>query len=309
MSDRARRWAMVAGTGLAIAALASQVPSWSELWETVQHATWWWVVLAVVFALGNKVGYAVALMGSVAKKLPFLRSVEALLAAAFSNLAVPGVGSTAVQVRYLQLRGVDLAAAIAAGAVLANVANVVVQGSLFLVALLLTSQSFDFGNLDLGDATGVVLLVVFLIGVALAVVFGVRRFRERALPPTKRGLATVRAALQSPRQIALLVCGNLCAALMSALCLFASVQAYGGSVGYWPLLVVNIVVGTVASLIPVPGGNTLVAVIGISAGLVALGVPETVAVAAVFTQQLIAAYLPALPGWFATNDMLRHGYL
>jgi uncharacterized membrane protein YbhN (UPF0104 family) len=62
-------------------------------------------------------------------------------------------------------------------------------------------------------------------------------------------------------------------------------------------------------LIPVPGGNTLVAVIGISAGLVALGVPETVAVAAVFTQQLIAAYLPALPGWFATNDMLRHGYL
>jgi len=38
-------------------------------------------------------------------------------------------------------------------------------------------------------------------------------------------------------------------------------------------------------------------------------VPETVAVAAVITQQLIANYLPALPGWLATNDMLRHGYL
>ena len=96
---------------------------------------------------------------------------------------------------------------------------------------------------------------------------------------------------------------------MSALCLFSCVEAYGGSVGYWPLLVVNIVVGTVASLIPVPGGNTLVAAIGLSGALVAFGVPETTAVAAVITQQLIAAYLPALPGWFATKDMLRRGLL
>ena len=96
---------------------------------------------------------------------------------------------------------------------------------------------------------------------------------------------------------------------MSALCLYACVRAYGGDVGYWPLLVVNIVVGTIASLIPVPGGNTMVSVIGLSGALTAAGVPETIAVAAVFTQQLIATYLPALPGWFATNDMLRKGYL
>ena len=71
----------------------------------------------------------------------------------------------------------------------------------------------------------------------------------------------------------------------------------------------NIVVGTIASLIPVPGGNTLVAAIGLSGALVAFGVPETAAVAAVITQQLIATYLPAIPGWFATHDMLRHGLL
>ena len=96
---------------------------------------------------------------------------------------------------------------------------------------------------------------------------------------------------------------------MSTLCLFASVESYGGSVSYSPLLVANIVVGTVASLIPVPGGNTLVAAVGLSAALVTFGVSESAAVAAVITQQLIATYLPALPGWFATNDMLRHGYL
>ncbi len=192
-----------------------------------------------MFTLGNKFGYALALMGSVSTRLSVFRSVEAMLAAAFSNLAVPGVGGTAVQVRYLQLQGVDLASAVAAGAVLANVANVVVQGALFLVALLLTSQTIDTGRIDLAHVAWILVLIVLLVGVLGAVIFGIPRFRRRALPPTKQAAATIWTALRSPRQVSLLVVGNLCAAFMSALCLFACVNAYGGSVGYWPLLVVN----------------------------------------------------------------------
>src|SRR3954467_9241793 len=120
---RWRTWAMVAGTALALAALLSQVPSLPALWDTLRTADWWWIAAAVCFAVGNKVGYALALMGSVRRRLPALRSIEVLFAAAFANLAVPGVGSTTVQVRYLQLQGVDLASAVAAGAVLAHVAN------------------------------------------------------------------------------------------------------------------------------------------------------------------------------------------
>ena len=301
---RGQTVAMVIGTVLALSALLSQVPSLSALWETFKDATWYWIALAVAFALGNKVGYALALMGSVSRRLPLLRSVEALLAAAFSNLAVPGIGGTAVQVRYLQLQGIDLASAVAAGAILANVANVVVQGALFLVALLLTSQTIDTDKIDVANVVAILRVVIFLAGIAVAIAFGIPRLRRRTLPPTRRGWETIRTALRSPRQVLLLFAGNLCAAFMSALCLFSCVEAYGGSVGYWPLLVVNIVVGTVASLIPVPGGNTLVAAIGLSGALVVFGVPETTAVAAVITQQLIAAYLPALPGWFATKDML-----
>jgi uncharacterized membrane protein YbhN (UPF0104 family) len=304
-----RVWAMIGGTVLAAAALLSQVPSLSALWETVREANWWWLLLAVGFTLGNKVGYALALMGSVAQRLPFLRSVEALIAAAFSNLALPGIGGTAVQVRYLQLQGVDLASAVAAGAVLANVANVVVQGALFLVALLLSSADFDTGKIDVDNVVSIVLDVLALVVVVAAVLFGVARFRRRVLPPLRQGIHTVAVALRSPRQILLLVVGNLMAAGMSALCLWACVRAYGGSTPFVPLLVANIVVGTVASLIPVPGGNTLVSAVGLSTALVAFGVSETVAVAAVISQQLIATYLPALPGWFATNDMLRRGLL
>jgi uncharacterized membrane protein YbhN (UPF0104 family) len=300
---------MIGGTLLAIGALVSQVDNLSVLRDTVQNVTWWWLVLAVVFAFSNKVGYAIALIGSVPQRLPFGRSVEALFAAAFSNLALPGIGSTAVQVRYLQQQGVDLASAVAAGAVLANVANVIVQGTLFLIALLFTSKTIDVSKIDTSNVGSVLSLLVFVVGVAVAVVVGVGRIRRRIVPGLKRGMATVRTAVRSPRQILLLVGGNLGAALMSALCLYACVRAYGGTVGYWPLLVVNILVGTVASLIPVPGGNTLVAAVGLSAALVAAGTSETVAVAAVISEQLIIGYLPALPGWFATNNMLKHGYL
>jgi glycosyltransferase 2 family protein len=152
-------------------------------------------------------------------------------------------------------------------------------------------------------------VVIFLGGVSVAIAFGIPRLRRRSLPPTKRAWETIWTALRTPRQVLLLVAGNLCAALMSALCLFACVEAFGGRVEYWPLLVANIVVGTIASLIPVPGGNTLVSAIGLSSALVAFGVSETAAVAAVLTQQLVSAYLPAVPGWFATNEMLRRGYL
>jgi uncharacterized membrane protein YbhN (UPF0104 family) len=270
---------------------------------------WWWLGLAIVFTVGNKVGYAIALMGSVAKRIPPLLSIEAMFAAAFSNLAVPGIGGTAIQVRYLQLQGVDLASAVAAGAVLANVANVLVQGALFLVALLLTSESFDVSHIDLEGVASTLVMVVFLIGVAVAIAFGIPRFRRRTLAPTRRGLAAIGIAMRSPRQVGLLVVGNLGAAGMSALCLLACMRAYGGSVGYWPILAANIVVGTVASLIPIPGGNTLVSAIGLSGALIAFGVPEAAAAAAVIAQQLIATYLPALPGWFATDRMLRRGLL
>ena len=177
-ATRGRTWMMIIGTVLAFGALLSQVPSLAQLWETVKDATWWWIVLAIACTFGNRVGYALALMGSVSIQLPFLRSVEALLAAAFSNLAVPGIGGTAVQVRYLQLQGVDLASAVAAGAVLANVANVAVQGALFLVAVALTSYTFDLDRIDLENVVAILMLIIFLAGVLLAVVFGVRRFRE-----------------------------------------------------------------------------------------------------------------------------------
>lgn len=71
----------------------------------------------------------------------------------------------------------------------------------------------------------------------------------------------------------------------------------------------NIFLGTLASLVPIPGGSTAVASVGLSGALVAFGVPKEVAVAVVLTNQLVVNYLPAVPGWFATTRLVRRGFV
>jgi uncharacterized membrane protein YbhN (UPF0104 family) len=89
----------------------------------------------------------------------------------------------------------------------------------------------------------------------------------------------------------------------------ACIWAFGGSINFWTLLALNIFISTIASLIPVPGGNTAVSSVGMSGALVAAGLSTEVAVAAVLLDQLVASFIPAVPGWFATNDLLKHDYL
>ena len=71
----------------------------------------------------------------------------------------------------------------------------------------------------------------------------------------------------------------------------------------------NIGITLIASLVPFPGGGTAVSAVGISGLLVALGVPTAAATAAVIAHQLAVSYLPAIPGWFASNDLVRKGLL
>jgi undecaprenyl-diphosphatase len=130
------------------------------------------------------------------------------------------------------------------------------------------------------------------------------------VPPVKQAATTVWDALRSPRRVALLVGGNVIAALLYGACLLSCLRAFGApEVSFWTLLAMNIGIGTIASLVPVPGGGTAVSSVGLSGALVALGVSEQVAVAAVLTNQIVVSYLPAIPGWLATRHLVRRDYL
>ena len=90
----------------------------------------------------------------------------------------------------------------------------------------------------------------------------------------------------------------------------ACIYAFGGSINFWTLLSLNIIISTLASLVPIPGGNTAVSSVGhvgrARGGRVSR---PSIAVAAVLADQLVSSFLPAVPGWWATNDLLHDDYL
>jgi uncharacterized membrane protein YbhN (UPF0104 family) len=129
------------------------------------------------------------------------------------------------------------------------------------------------------------------------------------MPPVIRAAGSLWTAIRSPRQLALLIGGNVLATLLAAWCLQACLLAFGGHVSFWPLLAANVGVITIASTVPIPGGGAAVGTVGLSAVLVAFGVREDVAVATVLTNQLIYFYIPAVPGWFATRHLAKRDYL
>jgi uncharacterized membrane protein YbhN (UPF0104 family)/tRNA A-37 threonylcarbamoyl transferase component Bud32 len=300
---------MAVGTLIAVGALLSQVGNPQELWDTVKNAEWAWVAVAFGLSMATNPTFAVALMGTVPERLPLWPTTECQVAMSFSNLAVPYVGGTAVQIRYLQKQGLDLRSAIASGGLLSGIANIVTQIGLFIVALVLTDEDFHLDEIPTDSIAAVILFVVAIVALAVGVIVGVPRFRHRVLPIVKPAADTIWAALHSPHRVFQLLAGNAAASLLYGLCLLACLAAYGSTIPFWTLLAVNIGVSTIAGLIPVPGGGTAIASVGLSAALTAVGVPEAVAVAAILTNQIVVSYLPAVPGWLATRDMMRRDYL
>jgi uncharacterized membrane protein YbhN (UPF0104 family) len=300
---------MAVGTLIGLAALFSQVGSPSQLWNTITAAQIGWLAVALAVTLLTNVASAIALLGTVPINLPLVRTTELQLSMSFANLAVPAVGGTASQVRFLQRQGMDLPAAVAAGGFLAGFATFVVQLLVLGVAIKLAPKKYSAAQIHIGKFADVALIGVLVVVAIVGLVLGVPRLRRIVVPPTRTALSEIWSVLRSPRRLLLLVAGNVIFALLTAAVFAACLAAFSASVNFWTLLSLSIVIGTIASLIPIPGGGTAVTSVGMSGALAAAGVPIEAAVAAALINQVVAFYIPALPGWFATKDLLRAEYL
>jgi uncharacterized membrane protein YbhN (UPF0104 family) len=294
---------------LAIGFLFSRIGDPAEFWESIKNASWGYVALAFFLGLATDVAFAVALLGTVPVRIGLWPVIELQSALSFANLAVPVAADAAMQVRFLQKNGLTLSESVATGGVLSTISEIIIQVSLFVIALWLAPDSIEFGKVDTTQVVVVVLGAIFLIGVAVAVVFSIRRIRRAVIPPVVQAARAMWHTVKSPSRLLLMFGGNIAAQCLYAASLLACLHAFGASLNFFTLLAVNIGIGLIASLVPLPGGGNAVSAIGISGIMVALGVPTAAATAAVLAHQLAVSYLPAIPGWFASNDLVRKGLL
>jgi uncharacterized membrane protein YbhN (UPF0104 family) len=74
------------------------------------------------------------------------------------------------------------------------------------------------------------------------------------------------------------------------------------------VILVSIAVSLFAGLMPVPGGIGITEA-ALTAGFIAIGVPDATALAAALTCRVVNYYIPPIPGWFALRWMQSRLYL
>jgi glycosyltransferase 2 family protein len=102
--------------------------------------------------------------------------------------------------------------------------------------------------------------------------------------------------------------GALATQVLFALTLDAACLAYAVDLALSQLVLVNIIASTLAGLVPVPGGIGA-AEAALAGGLVAMGVPESIAFAIALTDRLCTYYTPPIRGYYSLRWLRRTGYV
>lgn len=136
-----------------------------------------------------------------------------------------------------------------------------------------------------------------------------RRWAEQRVRPILSQVGPRLLTLaQTPSKLLVGTSGFIVLNIGYCFCLVACVRAFGGG-GEWAAICVVFLVGaTVGQVAPTPGGLGAVEA-ALTAGLAGVGVDGGVALSAVLMFRVFTFWLPAIPGWFCFNDLLKKGYL
>ena len=303
---RLRDLLLLASMAVAAGVILVQIGDPSRVWEVASEAEWGWLVAALALSLATNISYAVALKGTLPIHIPLWPAAEVQLAMSFSNLVIPVVGGAGLQIRFLQRRGANLPAAVAAGGILSAAGTVLTQLPMFLAGIWLSPRVIRLGGFSVSG-----MLEMFGLGLAGAAALVTAsallpRFRRVVVAFGRGMVTTVWTAVRTPRQLVLIVAGNAATGLMGGLSLWLCLYAFGVSIPFLTVMAANMGVSCLAALVPVPGAGSGAGAIGLTAVLVGLGVHAPVAVSATLAGQIVGTYLPALAGWVATRHLISH---
>jgi glycosyltransferase 2 family protein len=268
-----------------------------------------WIVVALILAQVTFIASGVSMRGAVMTPLPLLPCVVLQSAIKFINLTVPSsAGRIGMNVRFLQRMGAPLPEAVAAGAI-DDTSETIVQAALFLLVLPFVKVSLDTSRFH---GTGPDTRLVAALGAALVIsvvtVLTVPKLRAKVAPPLRQAVSGVWRVARNRGKRLELFGGNVASELLYAISLGATCLAYGVHLNLAELVFVNTAASVLSSLIPVPGGIGA-AEASLSAGLIAVGVDESTALAIALTQRLCTFYLPPIWGYLSLRWLSRKGYV
>jgi uncharacterized protein (TIRG00374 family) len=295
------------------------------LWDELKSANLAWMLTALILAPISQIPQAFSTLGASLRDMLFVPVLMLQYAIQFIQLAVPSSAArVALEVRFFQRNGIETGGALSIG-LIDSLSGFVIQILLILIITLSGLASLDLSassgsSSDSSSSSGpsLLLLATALVILGGFIALAIPRYRARIKEAIPRYRAAIRSqmaegakalrVLHSPSKVAMLFLGNLIAQLMLAMILGICLRAFGQSTSFAGLVLVNTMVSLFAGFMPVPGGMG-VSEAALTAGLVALGIPNTVAMSTAIAYRLVTFYLPPLWGSLATRWLKQHQYL
>ncbi|MFF5963576.1 lysylphosphatidylglycerol synthase domain-containing protein [Streptomyces collinus] len=278
-----------------------------EFGPLIANAEWGWVAAAVLFSMCSYVAAAMALLGFVPERVPFVRTVAAQVAGSFVKIVAPAaVGGVALNTRFLQRAGVRPGLAVAS----VGASQLFGLGCHILMLLSFGYLTGTEKTPSLSPSRTVIaglLTVAVLVLVVTSVPF-LRKFVATRVRSLFAGVVPrMLDVLQRPQKLVTGIGGMLLLTACFVMCLDASIRAFGDestSISLASVAVVFLAGNALGSAAPTPGGVGAVEAT-LTVGLIAVGLPKEVAAPAVLLFRLLTLWLPVLPGWLAFNHLSR----
>ncbi|OXY92131.1 lysylphosphatidylglycerol synthase transmembrane domain-containing protein [Streptomyces diastatochromogenes] len=282
-----------------------------EFGPLIANAQWGWVIAAVLFSALSYVAAAMALLGFVPERVPFLRTAAAQVAGSFVKIVAPAaVGGVALNTRFLQRQGVRPGLAVAsvgASQLFGLGCHILMLLSFGYLTGTEKTPSLSPSRTVIAGLLTVAVLVLVVTSVPFLRKFVVTRVRSLFAGVVPRMLDV----LQRPQKLVTGIGGMLLLTFCFVMCLDASIRAFGDtstSLSIASVAVVFLAGNALGSAAPTPGGVGAVEA-SLTLGLIAVGLPKEVAAPAVLLFRLLTLWLPVLPGWLAFNQLTRKGAL
>jgi uncharacterized membrane protein YbhN (UPF0104 family) len=283
-----------------------------EFGTLFDNAQWGWVAAAVLFSALSYFAAAMALLGFVPERVPFMRGVAAQVAGSFVKIVAPAaVGGVALNTRFLQRAGVRPGLAVAS----VGASQLFGLGCHILMLLSFGYLTGTEKTPSLSPSRTVIaglLTVAVLVLVVTSVPF-LRKFVSTRVRSLFAGVVPrMLDVLQRPQKLITGIGGMLLLTACFVMCLDASIRAFGHqqptTLSLASVAVVFLAGNALGSAAPTPGGVGAVEAT-LTVGLIAVGLPKEVAAPAVLLYRLLTLWLPVLPGWLFFNHLTRKGAL
>jgi uncharacterized protein (TIRG00374 family) len=288
-------------TIIAVSVVVTQL-NFNQVVGAISTANPIWGIFTILFGFATLLSPAFCLKIFSPTSIPMIKGVKVQIAAGFVALAAPaGIGPAAINMRYLNRKGVSNAVALATVTIIQIL-------QFFGTIILLIVLSLFSGNLAIAERfpSGTLIIVVLIIGTLVLTLFLIpwtKRLIMKRVAPFLRQFATRITQLISEPKIFFY---GLVAVIFQTLCYVMSFMcallAFNVQISLIDIAIVYLFSTALGSIVPTPGGLGTVEA-ALTLGFTAIGVPAPIALSATILFRAANYWLHIPIGYIAMKSM------